>query len=274
MDSDLNNLDTPGPPPSGIDLAAELVFLHNQFANVFLSQGGGAHMIVVGGTLAGSSSVDQGFNYASANLDASGQVNMVYANSHNIPINSTCTRSGTSFAAPAFTSLITQALNANPGMPLGYVTSAVLQAAQNNNFILPTLAAVNAFIRGNTVLYSGPFNFSGQFALAPSNPIFSSGRCNSYTDSGSGTFSMGIVLSPTGAISSINVSYPPTGTETYTDCVSGSPTQTPSWRDGVAIEPGDHHQRNQRGILWNVLGKLQNNHFELFGDGHEQWRDG
>jgi hypothetical protein len=132
--------------PNGMDLAATLRDLHARYPSVFPADGG-HHMLVVGGTMAGSTVIDTGFNYVNPlgdENDAAQNPLMVYAQGNQVQIHSDgSTANGTSFAAPAISRLLAQALAARPGATAGEIVDAFLQAYQQvGTHGLPTLEEI------------------------------------------------------------------------------------------------------------------------------------
>jgi hypothetical protein len=107
---------------------------------------------VVGGNLPGGAK-DFGFNHASTdtNADPANPTDqsplMVYAPGRGVEVAASgCTEDGTSFAAPAVSNVILQALAANPTASLADIMRAFSRAAASNGHNLPSVAAVTAAI--------------------------------------------------------------------------------------------------------------------------------
>jgi hypothetical protein len=136
----------------GLDLAPSLQVLHRFYPRLFTSLDGAPHLLVVGGNLANGAK-DLGFNHATANTNAD-PANptdqsplMVYAPGRDVEVSASgCREDGTSFAAPAVSNVILQALAANPTASLADIMRAFTRASTNNGHNLPTVAAVTAAI--------------------------------------------------------------------------------------------------------------------------------
>jgi hypothetical protein len=139
----------------GLDLSAEIETLHDRFPRIFgLDESGnplsgdGPHMLIVGGQGDTSGTYYDKFNYAKDPEDDYGNPLMVYAPARDVPLypvgGDICTTSGTSFAAPAVSSLIAQVLSTHPNLTVGQVTYAVMEAARKNGYWMPTVEMANA----------------------------------------------------------------------------------------------------------------------------------
>jgi hypothetical protein len=131
---------------TGIDLAPALNRLHNDFPRLFPADGG-PRLIVVGGTQAGSTLPDHGWNFSSDVDDDHGNPLIVYAPSRNVTISADgCTASGTSFAAPAVSNLLVRSLIRNPQLTAGQASRALIDAYWRNGNVLPDLDQIDAQI--------------------------------------------------------------------------------------------------------------------------------
>ncbi len=136
----------------GLDLKKEIQQLHDDFPRLF-PEGKGPHMIIVGGTQANSTAIDEGFNHSS------GVGDMVYAPARNVAVtNSGCTQDGTSFAAPRVSNLIAAVMADNPQRTAGEVTKAFMDAYKNKGYILPTKAEIQAALKPNQTIIQEDVN--------------------------------------------------------------------------------------------------------------------
>jgi hypothetical protein len=176
---------------SGLDLSTELQALHNQFPRVFGALDGGPHMVVVGGQNDSLGfGFDTGFNYSGTANDANGNPLMVYAPGRNVAVNGTgCTADGTSFAAPAVSSLLAQLLAANPNLTLAQVTQMLMQSAKNNAAAnwLPRFATVQQAISNQYYctlsIQTGGGSGSGTVTANPASPFYTNGTIVTLTAS-------------------------------------------------------------------------------------------
>ena len=137
---------------TGIDLAAALNRLHNDFPRLFPADGG-PHLMVVGGTQTGSTDPDTGWNFSTDDDDANGNPLVVYAPSRNVTISADgCTASGTSVAAPAVSNLLVRSLIRHPELTVGQVSRAFMDAYRRKGYVLPTLDEIDEQI-GAPVLW-------------------------------------------------------------------------------------------------------------------------
>lgn len=116
---------------SGVNLHQEIVTLRSDFPEIFGvgPSAGVPKMLIVGGTLAGSTAINQNLNYSSADISSGQGTDMIYAPSQQVVVSADgCTASGTSFAAPAVANLLARILIANPTITVAQATQALLTA--------------------------------------------------------------------------------------------------------------------------------------------------
>ena len=134
--------------PSGVDISDVMSKLRSDFPRVFPPgpSGGGDHLLVVGGTIIDSNSIDKGMNYSNTAGD------LYYAPADDVVVDANGgTLDGTSFAAPFITNLLQQVLIANPGMTVGQVTKA-LKLAYISLGRVPTAGELTGELRSEPVI--------------------------------------------------------------------------------------------------------------------------